>query len=385
MSDRPPKSPSKKKSPPAVRKRSQFKRRSLLVLLRHHLPEAIHLPVIRAWRYLAALWRLNSGEWRWLNGRPLSLTALNRSLWRSAEPSSNYFVLLFLSGVISTMGLLSNSTATIIGAMIVAPLMGPITGIAFALSVGNRRLLKRASLALLLGCLLTVVTAYGLAASFNLDTLNAEITGRSKPTLLDLIIALAAGAAGSFAKTRRGVADALPGVAIAVALVPPLSVIGIGLALPSSTVTIGSTLLFTTNLVGIIFSGVLVFVWQEYGSLMRAKGGLAIAALTLTGLAVPLAFSLKELVVEAKARSSVSRLIRRQTLTFTNTDIRQLRIDTTERGLSVNLEVGAPLPSISERQIRLVQEFLEDELQQPIDLDIRLIPVEIYTIESSSG
>ena len=109
------------------------------------------------------------------------------------------------------MGLLAGSTATIIGAMIVAPLMGPITGIAFSLSVGNRRLLKRSGVSLLMGCLLTVATAYIFAHTFDLNNLNPEITSRIKPTLIDLVIALAAGAAGSFAKTRRGVADALPG------------------------------------------------------------------------------------------------------------------------------------------------------------------------------
>ena len=315
------------------------KRRSLLALIRHYFPEGIHAPIIRTYRRLSTIWNINSGDWHWLEGRPLSLKALNRSLWRSAEPSSNYFTLLFLSGVISTMGLLAGSTATIIGAMIVAPLMGPITGIAFSLSVGNRRLLKRSGVSLLLGCLLTVITAYLFANIFDLNSLNQEVTSRIKPTLIDLVIALAAGAAGSFAKTRRGVADALPGVAIAVALVPPLSVIGIGLALPSDTVTLGATILFITNLVGIIFSGVLVFVWQEYGSLTRAKNGLLMAALTLTVLAIPLGLSLKDLVVEAKTRSLVSSLIRRRTVTFSETDIRRLQVDVDDGQLMVFLEV----------------------------------------------
>lgn len=364
---------------------STFRRRSPLVLLRHYSPEVIHSPIVRFCRRISAIWNVNSGDWQWLQGRPLSLKALNRNLWRSAEPSSNYITLVFLSGVISTMGLLAGSTATIIGAMIVAPLMGPITGIAFALSVGNRRLLKRSGMSLLVGCLLTVVTAYVSARTFDLNSLNPEITSRIKPTLIDLVIALAAGAAGAFAKTRRGVADALPGVAIAVALVPPLSVIGIGLALPSDSVTIGSTVLFATNLVGIIFSGVLVFVWQEYGSLSRAKGGLLIAAITLTVLAIPLGFSLKDLLVEAKTRSLVSNLIRRRTVTFSQTDIRRLQVDTEGRQLVVSLEVAAPSQSISNRQIDLVHGFLESQLNRPINLDVRIIPVDFYQVEPGAS
>lgn len=370
------KRPSDVKTP----KGSTFKRRSPLALLRYYSPEFVYTPVIRGFRWLSAIWNINSGDWRWLEGKPISLKALNRSLWRSAEPSGNYITLLFLSGVISTMGLLAGSTATIIGAMIVAPLMGPITGIAFALSVGNRRLLKRSGMSLLIGCLLTVATAYVFASTFDLNNLNPEITSRIRPTLIDLVIALAAGAAGAFAKTRRGVADALPGVAIAVALVPPLSVIGIGLALPSDTVTFGSTVLFVTNLVGIVFSGVLVFVWQEYGSLTRAKGGLVVAAFTLTGLAIPLGFSLKELVIEAKTRSLVSNLIRRRTVTFSQTDIRRLQVDAEGGNLHVSLEVAAPMESITDNQVYLVHSFLESQLERPIGLDIRIIPVEFYQI-----
>ena len=165
----------KKLLEPSPAQASLFKRRSPLVLVRHYCPEKIHGPVIRFCRRLLAIWNINSGNWQWLQGRPLSLKALNRNLWRSAEPSSNYITLLFLSGVISTMGLLSGSTATIIGAMIVAPLMGPITGIAFGLAIGNRRLLKRSGVSLLVGCLLTVATAYGFAHTFDLNSLNVEI------------------------------------------------------------------------------------------------------------------------------------------------------------------------------------------------------------------
>ncbi|NEP17747.1 MAG: TIGR00341 family protein [Leptolyngbya sp. SIO4C1] len=357
------------------------KRRSLLALLRHRFPEKFHRPLIRNWRRLRSAWQINSGEWKWLEGKPMPLSVLNRSLWRSANPSSSYYALLFLSGVISVLGLLAGSTATIIGAMIVAPLMGPITGIAFAMSIGNRRLLKRAGLALLTGCLMTVGSAYLFTTLLGLNTLNEEITSRIRPTLLDLVIALAAGAAGSYAKTRRDVADALPGVAIAVALVPPLSVIGIGLSLADTDVALGSTLLFLTNLAGIILSGGIVFIWQEYGSLSRAKNGLLVAAITLSGLGIPLGFSLRELVIEERARSAVSSLIRDRT-PFGGTDIRRLRIDSDDGGLLVQLEVAAPRDSISAEQVRLVHQLLQQELDRPIDFRVRILPIQAYDISS---
>ncbi|HEY9874891.1 MAG TPA: DUF389 domain-containing protein, partial [Candidatus Obscuribacterales bacterium] len=168
------------------------------------------------------VWHGNSGEWHWLAEKPAPIASLNRSLWRGAVPSLNFYSLLFLSGVISTLGLLANSAATIIGAMIVAPLMGPIIAIAFAMISGNRRLLKRAIFTLLTGIAMTIIASIVICHLIGLSTLGSEIMARVSPTLIDLGVALAAGAAGAFAKSRKSIADALPGVAIAVALVPPL-------------------------------------------------------------------------------------------------------------------------------------------------------------------
>ena len=220
-------------------------RRSVLAVMRYYLPPAVHRPVVRWARKVGKVWSVNSGEWHWLDEKPLPLKLLNRSLWKGADPSLSYYVMLFLSGVIAVLGLLAGSTAAIIGAMIVAPLMGPIVAMAFAITMNNRRLLKQSLLSVLTGASMVILTAYLVSELLGITTLNPEILQRTQPTLIDLAVGLAAGAAGSFAKTRREIADALPGVAIAVALVPPLSVIGIGLALGDHTVAVGSTLLFS--------------------------------------------------------------------------------------------------------------------------------------------
>jgi uncharacterized hydrophobic protein (TIGR00271 family) len=94
-----------------------------------------------------------------------------------------------------------------------------------------------------------------------LKTVDSEILSRTNPTLIDFGIAMAAGMAGAFANSRRSISSALPGVAIAVALVPPLSVVGIGLSLGQQEITVGSSLLFCTNLICIIFFGGLVFLF----------------------------------------------------------------------------------------------------------------------------
>lgn len=355
----------------------------LLARIRYFLPPYLYRPVIRIARRACRVAGVNGAEWHWMANNPLPLKSLNRSLWRGAEPSFNYYVMLFLSGVISTLGLLAGSAAAIIGAMIVAPLMGPIIGVAFAITMGNRRLMKRAGLSVVTSVLLTVGTAYCICSIIGLNTLNAEILARTRPTLIDLAIGLAAGAAGSFAKTRKGVADALPGVAIAVALVPPLSVMGIGLAFEDQSVFLGSSLLFLTNLAGIVLSGGIVFIWQDYGSFKRAKRGLTASTVVLCLLAIPLGFSMRSLIIEERARTLVGRLIRSETNTYRNTDIRRLTIDDRKGHLHVFLEVAAPEDSISENQVSLVHEFLEREMGQPIEMDVSIFPVREYSLTPS--
>ena len=352
----------------------------ILALLRYYLPERFHRPIIRTARRLGNVLSVNQGEWNWLEQKPLPLKLLNRSLWRTAEPSANYYIMLFLSGVISTLGLLAGSTAAIIGAMIVAPLMGPIVGMAFAITMGNRRLLKRAGLSVLTGAILTVGTAYFICKIVGINTLNPEILERTRPTLLDLAIGLAAGAAGSFAKTRREVADALPGVAIAVALVPPLSVIGIGLAFRDYSVFWGSTLLFSTNLAGIILSGGLIFIWQDYGSIRRAKKGLTASTATVLLLGLPLGFAMKDLIVEERARTLVGRLIREETVTFSEADIRSLKVESVSDKLQIDIEVAAVTGSIVRNQIDLVHDFLEEELNRQIALSVNVLAVESFGV-----
>ncbi len=361
------------------------RRRSLLARLRYYLPQRAHRPIIRTARRLGKTWGINSGDWLWMSSKPMPLKGLNRSLWRSAEPTLSYYIMLFLSGVISSLGLLAGSTAAIIGAMIVAPLMGPITAMAFAITMGNRRLLKRSLLSVISGAVLTVATAYLICTLVGLNTLNSEILERTQPTLIDLVIGLAAGAAGSFATTRKDISSALPGVAIAVALVPPLSVIGIGLAFESRDVVSGSTLLFVTNLAGIILSGGLIFIWQDYGSLKRAKRGLTASIVVLCLLGIPLGLSMRDLILEERTRSVVGSLLRRETEAFKNATIRRLQVDSKQETLTVNLEVAAPLNSISEDQIDQVHRFLENKLGEPITLNVNIFPVQAFSSQGSQS
>jgi uncharacterized hydrophobic protein (TIGR00271 family) len=179
-----------------------------------------------------------------------------------------FFVLLLLATVIATGGVLKDSTASVIGAMIVAPLMTPIMAAAFAVVLGDGKNIVRSILITAAGMAATVGLAFVLAklipGGITLAG-NSQITSRVSPGLLDFVIALAAGAAGAFGVGREDVSDALPGVAIAISLVPPLCVVGVCFAGGSPSQAFGALLLFLTNFFAIIVAGGVVFALMGYG------------------------------------------------------------------------------------------------------------------------
>lgn len=327
-----------------------------------------------------AAWKSNSGDWRWLAEKPVSIASLNRLLWQESVPSLSFFVMLTLSGIIATLGLLAGSTATVIGAMIIAPLMGPIIGIAYAIALANRRLMKRAGITLAVGILVTVGSAIVIAYLLGLQTITDEIGQRTEPTLIDLFVAMAAGAAGAFAKARRRIADAFPGVAIAVALVPPLGVIGIGIAIGDQSVWVGATLLFATNLAGTIFSGTLIFLWQEYGSLQRARNAIMLSGAVILAIGVPLAFSLNTLLIQSNTRQQVRYILLEESELFEGVRLSSIRVKRRDAMLVVSVELIANPDVVSEAQARSAQVRLMQALKRPVELSVQVIPVREFLI-----
>lgn len=175
-----------------------------------------------------------------------------------SQPDAYYYIMVVLSCSVATYGLLSNSTAVIIGAMLIAPLMNPILGGALALITGSNKLLKVTMKAEFIGAGIAIVLSTLLTLLLPVSELTPEILARTEPTLIDLIIALASGAAGTYAICYRQGAT-LPGVAIATALMPPLCVVGISLAKQEFQLAAGALLLFLANMVAIIVIGILIF------------------------------------------------------------------------------------------------------------------------------
>lgn len=184
-----------------------------------------------------------------------------------------FFALMTFASVIASMGVISDSTAVVIGAMLVAPLMTPLMGMAISLVMGWPNRLTRSALVAFGGILLAIGIGVllGSVAPGLIDTAtNSQIIARTTPTDVDLIIAIAAGAAGAYGLSRPDVSDALPGVAIAISLVPPLSVVGISYSQSDWSAGNGALLLFATNMIAILLVGGLTFVFTGVTPIARA-------------------------------------------------------------------------------------------------------------------
>lgn len=218
--------------------------------------------------------------------------------------------LLVLAASIATFGLLGDSLAVVIGAMIVAPLMLPIMGLAFSVSIGDRSKIVSTLLVSFAGIAMAVAVGFVLTlpiAQVTHPEAIQQIMIRTSPHLLDLMAALATGLAGAFALSRRDVSDTLPGVAIAVSLVPPLANVGILLALGEPNLASGSLLLFVTNYVAILLTGSLVFVVMGFQQaamspcdLRARRRAVAIAFVALLIIIIPLSVTSYHLIVTNK-------------------------------------------------------------------------------------
>ena len=194
----------------------------------------------------------------------------------SVSKRSAFWTMLTLSALIASAGVLSDSTATVIGAMIIAPLSTPIMCIALSIAKQEPGGAARAGRFVFGGAVLVV--AIGMAFAFVIpDTFdllgNSQISGRTSPGLGDLVAAVATGFAGAIALARRDVAAVLPGVAIAISLVPPLAVVGVCLGQGALGLAIGALVLFLSNLIALVLAGTLVFAALGAKAPGRPTGG----------------------------------------------------------------------------------------------------------------
>ena len=210
------------------------------------------------------------------------------ALREDAKLDSIYIVLMVLSTILATVGLYLNSASVIIGAMLLAPLMAPIISLSMSMLRYDRRLFKQSLRKVIAGILVALAVAFMLALISPYQPLTAEMKGRLNPSILDLIVAIVAGIAGAYTKSFKEILQSLAGVAIAVALVPPLAVAGIGLGRLDIIFFANAFLLFITNLIGIVLAAIITFRVLGYSPAVRDKRSLLIVMAFLIVISIPL-------------------------------------------------------------------------------------------------
>lgn len=258
-----------------------------------------------------------------------------------------YAVMLGLSVVVAAMGLSLNSTAVVIGAMLIAPLMTPVLGVSAAIVMAWPGRLGQSALAVLGGAAGAVGVSWALISVLPVadKALTPEVLARTNPDLRDLLVALAAGAAGAYATARDDVSAALPGVAVAVALLPPLAAVGFTLAIGRSDLASGALLLFAVNLVGIAFVGGLVFLASGFVPSGRVKHapfgirlGLAASLVATVALGIPLTVA----TLHNSSRAQVAQAVNEAVATWIKPYPALKLTAVTINGVAVTVDVSGP-------------------------------------------
>lgn len=242
------------------------------------------------------------------HGRALVLA----SVARDARLDKKFLLLITLSAMIATLGLLQSSTAVVIGAMLVSPLLGPIMGVGFGLATLESNLIKRSLVTIAAGMAVAILVAVLIIWLSPIRDVTPELRARTQPTLLDLGVAVVGGVAGVYAIMRK-LSGVMVGVAIATALVPPLSTVGFGLATGRFDFAVGAALLFLTNTLAIAFAATIVARINKFGpSLTPQHTAMQVLGIivTLGILSIPLALTLNSLAGEVRARSVVQTELR---------------------------------------------------------------------------
>ncbi|MBN2647344.1 MAG: TIGR00341 family protein [Thiotrichales bacterium] len=288
------------------------------------------------------------------------------ALKESAQFNQAYVVLMALSSLLAAVGLYANSAPVIIGAMILAPLMAPIISLSMGLLRQERDLTFTSGRTLLYGALLALLGSMLLSWMLPLQALNSEISARLSPTLLDLAVAIISGIAGAYASAKSEVAKSLAGVAIAVALVPPLVVSGIGIGWWDWSVFSGAFLLFITNLFGIVLAAALTFLVLGFSSFHLAKRGLFASLVVVALVSIPLSFSFYSMVQEQRMLKQIQQLDVRP-LGFL-VEVREVKI---RRGqpLEIAIELAAERP-LETAQLDWIKTQLQQRLERPIVLEV---------------
>lgn len=303
-----------------------------------------------------------------------------------AGMNRDYFLMNGLATVIAAYGLFANSAAVVIGAMLLAMLLGPINGIGFALAHGNLSLFRKSIVAEVVGVLVVLAISLTIGWIHHDVPISAEMLARTRPNIFDLMIALAGGAAGAYALTSSRIENTIAGVAIATALVPPLTTCGIMLARHLPTEATGAFFLFLTNFFAISFAAMIVFRLTTGKEHFATVGKISISVMRLIALALLVTMSLhlftnfRDLRAQQDLQSSALALLTRQVGKTPDARLVDVWIKTRNRVPHVYAVVRSPVKP-TQAEVNHIDALLEQKLKRPLVLHFRHVPVEEITAE----
>lgn len=355
------------------------------------IPQAIlrdaPIPILILRRRLSSIDSLARRIWVCLFGLLPALTVQEQAevyemMRRGARHSADFFTMIALAAIVAALGLMLDSVAVIIGAMLIAPLMTAILGMGLSLVMGDMRLFWRALGTTLRGALIGIATGFLVSFTIPGASLTEEVLGRTSPSLMDLGVALASGAAAAYAVSRRDVSSALAGVAIAAALAPPLSVIGIGLQMRAWWVAGGAMLLFLTNMVSIVAAGGLTFFMLGFRPDPGAPGrtkvlqrGLRGVTGLLIALTVPLTILTVDSLREVGLNQQISAALNAEVGDLEHVELVSWSLagegDEGALQLALTLRVSQ---SMNHAEARSLQERIATQLDRPVALTLGMVP-----------
>lgn len=331
----------------------------------------------------------------WIQRRPPETeerAALREKLYYEGDTSAvrlvRFATLMLFASVIASIGVVVESTAVVIGAMLIAPLMVPLMGTAYGITMGWLRRTGRCAGIALIGIGTGIVTGaiVGSVVPRAVDVnSNTEILARIAPTTVDLAVAVAAGAAGAYALTRRDVSDSLPGVAVAISLVPPLTVVGLCWQQGAWSAGNGALLLFLTNAAAILVAGGATFLFVGAAPIERVSHSqervstLVVSVVSLAGVvALLLMLNGASLAQRELARNEVDAAV--QSWIDENPEVRVLETRTPDDGtIVVDLAGPGQAPDLGE----LLQD-LQDQVGDQATVQVTWIEQDVVTLDDGS-
>lgn len=332
-----------------------------------------------------------SRGWSWFDNLLPTLTGEERVeayrlIRRGGRPNRDFYSMIALSASIAALGLILDSAAVIIGAMLVAPLMSAIIGMGMAIIHGDFRFLMLTTRATLLGAGIAILMGFFFGLINFHGATTHQIMQRTDPSTLDLVIALISGIAAAYALCRKNVSNSLPGVAIAVALVPPLATVGVCMSIGFWSLAFGAFKLFLSNMVAIVFSSALVFAsfgfrpkvdtlksdrrLKVFQRAFGASGVLVVCMLVL--LVTRTVHDVRKANFDDEVQVELTQYLNELNI---ESEVADWSITTTKKGvyrLAVHLESPK---QISQQEVVVLERKLEESLNKPVELDLTVIPM----------